>query len=207
MPRPLVTEYQTKTTLEDVVIKPEFDGPFVLEICSQVYPHRFNFFLEDIKKTRQFYEFILVDIVSVEITHIPDRNNLQKIIYSKLKNFRVLKLSHWPQEMYVLQKFSKLFNPQLYTYWDYMEAWYKVLWHESHNHSWFITFCKKSYKTNFRNWFIKWWSYFGLTPEIFPIEVQRAYHHFSTSIYSSALLPMYRFSLYFQVPWIFCWSH
>ncbi|TYK04235.1 hypothetical protein E5676_scaffold758G00090 [Cucumis melo var. makuwa] len=29
MPRPLVTSYQTKTILEDIVIKPEFDGPSV----------------------------------------------------------------------------------------------------------------------------------------------------------------------------------
>ncbi|KAA0037025.1 polyprotein [Cucumis melo var. makuwa] len=72
MPRPPVTGYQTKTTLEDVVIEPEFDGPSVPEISSQVYPHGFNFFPEDIKKTRQFYEFILVDTVSAEITHIPD---------------------------------------------------------------------------------------------------------------------------------------
>ncbi|KAA0050626.1 Retrotransposable element Tf2 [Cucumis melo var. makuwa] len=74
--------------------------------------------------------------------------------------------------MYVPRKFSKAFNPQTYTYRDYMEA-----------------------------------CYFGLTPEIFPVEVQRAYHHFSSSIYSSALSLTYRFSLYFQVPWIFCWCH
>ncbi|TYK06666.1 Enzymatic polyprotein [Cucumis melo var. makuwa] len=61
MPRPLVTRYQTKTILEDVVIELEFDGPSIPEICSQVYPHGFNFFPEDIKKTRQFYEFILID--------------------------------------------------------------------------------------------------------------------------------------------------
>ncbi|TYK23161.1 Retrotransposable element Tf2 [Cucumis melo var. makuwa] len=207
MPRPLVTEYQTKTTLEDVVIEPEFDRPFVPEICSQVYPHGFNFFSKDIKKTRQFYEFILVDTVSIEITHIPDRNNPEKIVYSKLKNFRVLTSSHWPQGMYVPWKFSKPFNPQSYTYRDYMEVWYKLFWHELHNHSWFITFCKKSYKTNFPNWFKKWWSYFGLTTEIFLVEVQRAYQHFSSSIYTSALSLTYRFSLYFQVPWIFCWSH
>ncbi|KAA0062815.1 polyprotein [Cucumis melo var. makuwa] len=101
MPRPPVIRYQTKTTLEDVDIEPEFNGPSVLEIGSHVYPHGFNFFLKDIKKTRQFYEFILVDTVSAETTHIPDRNNLEKIVYSKLKNFRVLTPSHWPQGMYV----------------------------------------------------------------------------------------------------------
>ncbi|TYK23160.1 hypothetical protein E5676_scaffold142G001850 [Cucumis melo var. makuwa] len=50
MPRPPVTGYQTKTTLEDVVIEPEFDGPFLLEICSQVYPHGFNFFRKILRK-------------------------------------------------------------------------------------------------------------------------------------------------------------
>ncbi|KAA0051819.1 Retrotransposable element Tf2 [Cucumis melo var. makuwa] len=49
--------------------------------------------------------------------------------------------------------------------------------------------------------------YFGLTPKIFPIEVHQAYYQFSISIYSSALSSMYRFSLYFQVSWIFLWIH
>ncbi|KAA0039130.1 polyprotein [Cucumis melo var. makuwa] len=85
MPRPPITGYQTKTTLEDVVIEPKFDGPSIPEICSQIYPHGFNFFPEDIKKTRQFYEFILVDTVSVEITHIPNRNNSEKVVYTTRK--------------------------------------------------------------------------------------------------------------------------
>lgn len=75
MPRPPITEYQTKAILEDVVIESKFDRPSVQEFCSQIFLHGFNFFSEDIKKTRQFYEFILVDTISTKITHILDKNS------------------------------------------------------------------------------------------------------------------------------------
>lgn len=80
--------------MDDIVIKLEFDEPSVQEICSQVNPHGFNFFLKDIKKTMKFYEFTLVDTVSTKIIHISNHNNPGKIVYSKLKIFRVLTPSH-----------------------------------------------------------------------------------------------------------------
>ena len=74
---PPITGYFTKTTMVDLTIEPEFDGPSVLEVCKQIFPHGFNFLLEDLAKTRMFYEFILVDSKTAEITHVSDKNDIK----------------------------------------------------------------------------------------------------------------------------------
>ena len=93
-PRPQITGYFTKTIMVDLTIEPEFDGPSALEVCKQIFPHGFNFLPEDLAKTRTFYEFILVDSKSAEITHVPNKHDPSKIIYSKLRIFRVLTPSY-----------------------------------------------------------------------------------------------------------------
>ena len=190
----------------DLTIEPEFDGPSVPEVCKQVFPHGFNFLPEDLSKTRTFYEFILVDSKSAEITHVPDKNDPSKIIYSKLRIFQVLTPSYWKQGMFVGKRFSQPFKPPSYNYRDYTKAWYIIFWLQAYNHSWFVTFCKQAYKMHFPQWFQNWWMYFGLFEEIFPVEVQRSYNLFQQSIYSSPLSKTFRFALYFQIPWIFCWN-
>ena len=47
------------------------------------------FFQNDLVKTRKFYEFILVDIDSVEITHIQNKDSTD-IFYSKCKIFKII---------------------------------------------------------------------------------------------------------------------
>uniref|UniRef100_A0A9I9D788 Reverse transcriptase domain-containing protein n=1 Tax=Cucumis melo TaxID=3656 RepID=A0A9I9D788_CUCME len=108
--------------------------------------------------------------------------------------------------MFVGRKFSHPFKPHSYNYRDYTKAWYIIFWLQAYNHSWFVTFCKQAYKMHFPNWFQNWWMYFGLSEEIFPVKVQRSYHLFQQSIYSSPLSKTFRFALYFQIPWIFCWN-
>ncbi|KAA0050447.1 polyprotein [Cucumis melo var. makuwa] len=115
-PRPPINGYFTKTTMVDLTIEPEFDGPFVHEVCNQIFPHEFNFLPEDLSKTRTFYEYILVDSKSAEITHVPDKNDPSKIIYSKFRIFRVLTPSYWKQGMFVGRKFSHPFKPPSYNY-------------------------------------------------------------------------------------------
>uniref|UniRef100_A0A0A0LUE7 Uncharacterized protein n=1 Tax=Cucumis sativus TaxID=3659 RepID=A0A0A0LUE7_CUCSA len=184
----------------DLTIEPEFDRPSVFELCKQIFPHGFNFLPEDLAKTKTFYEFILVDSKSAEITHVPYKNDPLKIIYSKLRIFRVLTPSYWKQGMFVGKRFSQPFKSPSYNYRDYTKAWYIVFWLQAHNHSWFVTFCKQAYKMHFPQWFQNWWMYFGLSEEIFLVEVQRSYHLFQQSIYSSPLSKTFRFALYFQIP-------
>lgn len=74
-----------------------------------MYPEGFKFILEDLKKIRTFYEFILVDTKSAKITHIPDKKDPSMIAdkkdpsmiaYSKLKIFEALNPTHWNQGIY-----------------------------------------------------------------------------------------------------------
>ncbi|KAA0058437.1 Retrotransposable element Tf2 [Cucumis melo var. makuwa] len=55
-PRPPINGYFTKTTMVDLTIEPEFDGPSVYEVYNQIFPHEFNFLPEDLAKTRTFYK-------------------------------------------------------------------------------------------------------------------------------------------------------
>ncbi|KAJ6860955.1 hypothetical protein NC651_037136 [Populus alba x Populus x berolinensis] len=57
-------------------------------------------------KTKQFYEFILVDIDFVEITHNQDVNNL---VFSKIKIQKVLTFQEMNQNPCTLKDFLKTF--------------------------------------------------------------------------------------------------
>ena len=56
-----------------------------------------KYFLQNnLDKTRRFYEFILVDTESIEISHIQNESST-KIYYSKCKIFKVLTHKSWGQ--------------------------------------------------------------------------------------------------------------
>ena len=64
-------------TLEIAFIEPEFSFEEIPKILPYIFPQGVNFNSNDPLKTRQFYEFILVDTDLVEITHNIDKNNPQ----------------------------------------------------------------------------------------------------------------------------------
>ncbi|KAG5580146.1 hypothetical protein H5410_050773 [Solanum commersonii] len=57
-----------------------------------------------------------------------------------------------------------------FTYWDYIQAFDKVLCYnnERHKHTWFIKVCAKIFASPIPNWFLNWWSYHGPTIKILP---------------------------------------
>lgn len=200
------TYFQKANVLVESIIEPEFQCPDFKETLSKIYPKSFNFIPDDLRKTRIFYEFILVDTKSVEITHVPDKSNPSKIMYSKFRIKKVINPSHWNQSLYTEKTLSKPFRPQGYTYNDYINAWYNCMWFSNYHHSWFIQFCKNAHKTTFPLWFIKWWTTFGLTNDILPVPIQESYFYFCHHIQKNQFHNSMRFCLYFQIPWIFCWD-
>ncbi|KAG5601302.1 hypothetical protein H5410_032672 [Solanum commersonii] len=48
-----------------------------------------------------------------------------------------------------------------FTYWDYINAFSKVLYYnnERHKHTWFIKVCAKIFVDPIPNWFLNWWLY------------------------------------------------
>lgn len=149
----------------------------MLQVVSTFYPPGFHYKPKPLKYIRTFYEFILVDTRSIEITHQYDSNDPNRITYSKFKILKVLSPKDWNTHPSITRSFSRKFTPQMYNYYDYMDAWYKMLYYEPYNHSWFIWF-RKDISLNFPQWFIQWFIDVGPNTTIFPIP-KKKYNYIS----------------------------
>ena len=122
-------------------------------------------------------------------------------------------------------------HPIEYSYYDYIDAWYKILLYQfdDMSHSWFIQWHEKY---NFIKpecqppiWFIKWWSKHGFQAEIIPDTLwntkiptkpsdpplsthtlKKALEHFikfyKCTEYNSKFPPTLLFCAKYKVPWI-----
>ena len=77
------TYFQKSVSIPEALVEPEYDDPKIGEVVKKAYPSGFFYIPEDLHKTRRFYEFILIDTKSVEITHIPVARILRK---SRIQN-------------------------------------------------------------------------------------------------------------------------
>ncbi|KAL4321757.1 hypothetical protein AHAS_Ahas14G0142400 [Arachis hypogaea] len=98
-------------------------------LYKTIFPNTFHYIPINPQKTQKFYEFILVDTGSIELTHYRDSNTKQPS-----------------------KSFSLKFEPQNYTYYDYQEAWNHILFLSPSPHSWFIWF-RKGISLQFPKWF------------------------------------------------------
>ena len=125
-------------------------GSFELQIFFQ----KDKFFISnDISKTRRFYEFILVDMESIQVSHIknPEGTN---IAYSKCKILKIISENDWEQSPFTHKLFSQNFVPQTFDYIDYKEAWFNTFYVRPSSHSWFFNWEKKPkhlFQTGFKN--------------------------------------------------------
>ena len=83
---------------------------------SKFFAKNKYFLQSNLDKTRKFYEFILVDTESIEISHV------LQIFDSKCKIFKVLTHKTWGQSPDTHKIFSENFRPKSYDYYDYMDA-------------------------------------------------------------------------------------
>ena len=90
-------------TLEIAFIESECNYEEIHKILLYIFPQGVTFNSNDPLKTRQFYEFILVDTDSVEITHNTDKNNPQRIAFSKYQILRVMTIADWNKKTLHLQ--------------------------------------------------------------------------------------------------------
>ena len=91
----------------------------------------------DVLKTRRFYEFILVDTESVQISHIKNTESTN-IAYSKCKILKFISEKDWGQNPFTHKSFSQHFVSQTFDYSDYKEAWYNKFFVKPFSHSWFF---------------------------------------------------------------------
>ena len=95
------------------------------------------FISNEILKAHKFYEFILVDTESVQISHVknPEGND---IAYSKCKILKVLNEKDWDQNPFTRKRFSENFDPQTFDFYDYKNSWYHTFCIRQNSHSWFF---------------------------------------------------------------------
>ena len=95
------------------------------------------FISNDISKTHRFYEFILVDMESIQVSHIKNPEDTD-IAYSKCKILKSISENDWEQSPFTHKRFSQNFVPQTFDYIDYKEAWFNTFYVRPSSHSWFF---------------------------------------------------------------------
>ncbi|RZC09459.1 hypothetical protein D0Y65_015979 [Glycine soja] len=176
-------------------MEPEFWDKNPFQATSKAFPSGFHFKPTTIMKSRTFYELILVDSNSVSIKHFKAPKDQTLNTHSTIQILKVLQPRHFGSNLNKGKRFSVSFDPIGYTYWDYIDAWTKVFWHQNtrFKHSWLIYF-KTNTIYNFPNWFLQWWDFFGPIPEIFPETESRI--PTDLKYFSS-----------FALSWIFSWQY
>ena len=123
---------------------------------------------------------------------------------------KVLKPRHFGPDLNKGKKFSVSFDLVGYTYWDYVDAWTKVFWHQNtrFQHSWLISFKTNTFY-NFPNWFCQWWDFFGPILEIFPLQVQQGFAQFKKQFNSQeSWIPVdLKYFSSFALSWIISWQY
>ncbi|QHO41404.1 uncharacterized protein DS421_5g145440 [Arachis hypogaea] len=171
------TTYISKNKFSSVLLmEPEFWEKSPFKVIPKVFPPGFHFRPTALNKTRQFYEFILVDSDSVSIKHYKDPKDATNITHSTIQILKVLTPNQFGKNPNNTKKFSNPYDPIGYSYWDYVDAWTRVFWlqNNQNRHSWLIYF-KKNTNYQFPNWFSQWWDYFGPLPEILPPPADEGY--------------------------------
>ncbi|QHO53323.1 uncharacterized protein DS421_2g46930 [Arachis hypogaea] len=146
------TTYISKNKFSSVLLmEPEFWEKSPFKVIPKVFPPGFHFRPTALNKTRQFYEFILVDSDSVSIKHYKDPKDASNITHSTIQILKdiLIGIMWMPGQEYLVTN-------------------------NQNRHSWLIYF-KKNTNYQFPNWFSQWWDYFGPLPEILPPPADEGY--------------------------------
>ena len=188
----------------------------------------------DLYKTIQFYQNILLQEGSIIITSIYDQFSDKKLLYHKIEIIKFTSMRQWGIYSFVSKPLRG--HPIQYSYYDYIDAWFKIILHQNDNmsHSWFLTWHEK-YDFTKPKWqppmlFIKWWSKHGSQAEIIPDTLwvtKIPVHHndpplstytlretllhftkmYKCSEYNSRFPPILLFCTKYKVPWIVKWNY
>ena len=174
-------------------------------LVQKVYGNK-HFTTDHSLKTQQFYELILVDTQLVDITHTYDKHNTNHILFSKCIIKQVLSANQW-KNPFEERMISISFVPQMYDYNDYRTAWFRAFLYQPDTHSWFFNF-HDNCAMQFPIWFYTWWTWFGWSLAVLPIEAQGGWNFWEKNM--SSLEPYTKelqFFRVFNVAWIFSWEY
>ncbi|KAG7995589.1 hypothetical protein I3843_01G117300 [Carya illinoinensis] len=157
------------------------------KIATRYFLPNFHWIRKNPSKNLQFYSSILIHTDSLTIKPIYDKTDDSKLIY---------------HSAYIL-RFTPLY---------FQKTSFMLFQTPDMSHSWFFNF-DKNFRGKIPLWFNKWWHQFGLIPDIFPEELQRAYKSFIQAIspkldaYETKFPYCIHFSKRFKPPWILKWSY
>ncbi|KAG5605259.1 hypothetical protein H5410_026751 [Solanum commersonii] len=120
--------------------------------------------------TQKYYETLLIS-TGVEFQHFSGYNISENVYnFSKMIIKHIIHIEDWGISSITERQFSLNKVMVSFTYWDYIQAFNKVLCYnnERHKHTWFIKVCAKIFVNPIPNWFLNWWSYHGPTIKILP---------------------------------------
>ena len=104
-------------------IEPEYQHiTDTLSLVRQLIPPGWEHPTTETLKTQKFYKFILVDMDSILVTHMPRSQDPKTIGYSKVVIKQIFTPSQQRAQPQITKNFSQPFNPQFYNYYDSMEA-------------------------------------------------------------------------------------
>ena len=79
------------------------------------------FVSNNLSKTCRFYEFILVNTESIQVSHVRNPEGTD-IAYSKCKILKIISEKDWEQSPFTHKRFSQNIVPQTFDYLDYKNA-------------------------------------------------------------------------------------
>ena len=98
-----------------------------------------------------------------------DKKDPSIICFSKLKIKRIFSEEDWNQNPLTEKRFSRVFDPPSYNYFDYQESWYKILYDTNPRHSWYISFANPQVlPAKIPVWFQEWFLQFSLKCFTYP---------------------------------------
>ena len=207
--QPFIEGYIVKPdTIETLTLEDHEKGQSLSEILSNHFPPGFHWATRCMRKDRVFYEFVLVDTDSILITHKADLKQPKRIAFSKLRILKVLTFKEWGQAPHTPKRFSQPFEPQVFDYQDYQDAWYNVLYHANFNHSWFVYWSDKKALGEVPNWFLSWFTTFGPVPNFLPPQSRQGWNLYKERVLGKSEAAKFLFFLsQNKIPWIMCWIY
>ena len=182
------------------------------ELALSYFSHGFHWIPEHPLKNLAYYSNILFQTKSLNIKPIYCQTIVpKKIIYHSVYINTPISEKDWgdhPSSYRSLKGFDILFS-----YYDYIDAWSKSFLYQSANidHSWFISFHRENSGGILPLWFIKWWSHFGLLPNVLPFQLIESFNLFKSCFkmdkHGSKCPFILHFTKQFKLPWILRWQY
>ncbi|CAH2079937.1 unnamed protein product [Thlaspi arvense] len=128
------------------LITTSFTKPISLKdlthFTSRIFYEDSQYLTDNLTKNRTFFEFILVDTKSVEITHHTDKTNPELISYPTCKILRICNLQDLGLFNFHTRKDFSIpeYHISGFTYVDYQKAFLHTFYLRTYDHSWFISF-------------------------------------------------------------------